>query len=240
MVQAQPSMQVCLCLQQTHQVPLLGIQEESKQRKPVSFCIAWSSFQPTQNPSLQAVLVAVLTGLPRLVFLFLRYALVFSPACLFPTFQKVNCWPNPLSTLFKFLTSHTQAFVFSNDMFVLVEEFYGVFTQFLKEPIKQAKFSETLCSLQPSKPSWLFEMLVETCFHGSKSKIKLSEWRNPAIPHHFFVFNARHSLKKKTGRNTSIRNPSWRASLRSPSDFLNFMEKSLGQRLWRLFRILTR
>lgn len=250
-MQAQPLMQVCLSLQQTHQVPLLWIQEESKQRKPVSFFIAWSSFQPTQNPSLQTVHVAVLTGLPRLTCLsvpslgafsclwvqnphvvFLNHSfLVFSPACPFPAFQKVNCWPNPPSTLFKFLTSHTQAFMFSNDMFVLVEEFYGVFTQFLKEPMKQAEFSETLCKLQPSKPSWLFEMLVETCFHDSKSKIKFSKWRNPAIPHYFFVINARHSLKKKMGRNTSIRNPSWQASPRSPSDFLNFMEKNLGQRL---------
>lgn len=58
-----------LSLQQIHQVPLPWIQEESKQRKPISFFIAWSPFKPTQNPSLQTVDMALLSGLPPLACL---------------------------------------------------------------------------------------------------------------------------------------------------------------------------
>lgn len=151
LMQAQPLMQFCLYLQQIHQGPLPWIQEESKQWKSISFFYCLESLSAytksfSTDCSCGSPIRATSTNVSFCSFSVPCFC-GFSPACLFPAFQKANCWPNPSSTLFRFLTSHTQAFVFSNDVFVWLRDLMIFFTQFLKEIIKQAKFSETLHKL---------------------------------------------------------------------------------------------
>lgn len=153
-MQTRSLMQVCLYLQQIHRVPLPWIQEESKQRKHIIYCLeALSTY--TKSFSLDCSCGFTIRA-SSIYVSFCSFSglcfCVFSSACLFPTFLKVNCWPNPSSTLFRFLTGHTQVFVLSNDVFVLVEEFCcgGFFCFFFsydlwRTPLKQAMFNETLC-----------------------------------------------------------------------------------------------
>lgn len=236
-MQAQPLMLFwSLFTVNTPSIPLPWTQEELKHRKPISFFYCLKTLAAYTNSfisdcSCGSAVRSPSTYISFCLFSVLCFCGCFSPACLFPTFQKVKCRPNlPHSLDFSVFVLKQWCVVF-----VFVEELFSFLAHFLKEPIKQAKLVR-LCEPQPSKPFWLSEMLVEACFTSRKSKIKVFQMKKHSYSSLLcfvlcFVVNVRHSLRKKMGKNTSIRNPNWQASRRSPSDSLNFMEKNSGQRL---------